>query len=192
MPSYESYNRSMHYERLAVRRDGPGPAEAESEYAKKALHTVQVALIVFLTVALLLVSAFFAYHLVLILSGMTSYESYKWGILYKRQAVEREAEGTAEAALGTESSSRADDASRTSSLKAEREAGGPAMCGSGTDSTKEASGWSKIRRLIRMGGGNRQDIPANLYDRGLLKNLCDALVPPAWAGQMSLTEAKQK
>ena len=75
MPSYVNHKQSMLYERLAVGREGEGPAKAESEYAEKVVHTMQVALIVFLTVALLLVSAFFAYHLMLILSGMTSYES---------------------------------------------------------------------------------------------------------------------
>ena len=64
-------------------------------------HAMQVALIIFLTVASLLVFAFFSYHLVLILSGMTSYESYKWTMLYKMRAVEQEAEQTAGAAAAS-------------------------------------------------------------------------------------------
>ena len=54
----------------------------------------QVALISFLTMALLLVTAFFCYHLWLILSGTTSYESFKWTLLYKRLRAERDAEGS--------------------------------------------------------------------------------------------------
>ena len=54
----------------------------------------QVALISFLTMALLLVTAFFCYHLWLILSGTTSYESFKWTLLYKRLRAEQAAEGS--------------------------------------------------------------------------------------------------
>ena len=54
----------------------------------------QVALISFLTMALLLVTAFFCYHLWLILSGTTSYESFKWTLLYKRLRAEQDAEGS--------------------------------------------------------------------------------------------------
>ena len=54
----------------------------------------QVALISFLTIALLLVTDFFCYHLWLMLSGTTSYESYKWTLLYKRLKAEQDAEGS--------------------------------------------------------------------------------------------------
>ena len=54
----------------------------------------QAALISFLTMALLLVTAFFCYHLWLILSGTTSYESFKWTLLYKRLNAEQDAEGS--------------------------------------------------------------------------------------------------
>ncbi len=118
---------------------------------------MQVALIIFLTVALVLVSAFFAYHLVLILSGMTSYESYKWTMLYKMRAVEQEAEQTAGAAAA-----------------------------SGTaDVPCKESAWSAtgVWRVLR-GRRKVQGMPANIYDRGLLRNLQDALAPPAWASQV--------
>ena len=66
----------------------------------------QVALISFLTMALLLVAAFFCYHLWLILSGTTSYESFKWTLLYKRLKAEQDAEGsTASGAEAAEESS---------------------------------------------------------------------------------------
>ena len=69
----------------------------------------QVALISFLTMALLLVTAFFCYHLWLVLSGTTSYESYKWTLLYKRLKAEQDAEGSSasrkEAAEGSSLSS---------------------------------------------------------------------------------------
>ena len=128
---------------------------------------MQVALIIFSTVALVLVSAFFAYHLVLILSGMTSYESYKWTMLYKTQAAEQEAEQPARAAI----------ASGTTDVPCKR------------------SAWSAagVWRVLR-GGRRVQGMPANIYDRGLLRNLQDALAPPAWASQTLMgsgSEAKQ-
>ena len=131
--------------------------------AQNAPCFMQVALIVFLTVALLLVSAFFSYHLVLILSGMTSYESYKWTMLHKMRAVEQEAQGTARA-----------------------------VCAAGTvitDTPHQESAYSTAR-LWRIIKGRRkvQGMPANLYDRGLLRNLQDALAPPAWASR-ALTES---
>ena len=130
-------------------------------------HAMQVALVIFLTVALVLVSAFFMYHLVLILSGMTSYESYKWTMMYKMRAVEEEAEQIAKAAaaLGT------------------------------TDVPCEEPAWSAtgVWRALR-GSRKVQGMPANIYDRGPLRNLQDALAPPAWASQALMasgSEAKQ-
>ena len=128
---------------------------------------MQVALILFLTVALLLCFAFFAYHLVLILSGMTSYESYKWAMLYRRQAIERVAEETVRAAPGRVPPKR--------------------LC--------KESKWSATRIWRALRGGRRTRVmPVNLYDTGLLANLQDALAPPTWAGQalmLSSSEAQQ-
>ena len=117
---------------------------------------MQVALIIFLTVASLLVFAFFSYHLVLILSGMTSYESYKWTMLYKMRAVEQEAEVTAGAAPDTVL----------------------------PDVPYKDSAWSEIGVVRALRSEKRSQFrPVNLYDRGMLSNLQDAFAPPNWAGQ---------
>lgn len=113
-------------------------------------------MIAFLTGALLLVTAFFAYHLYLILCGTTSYESYKWTLLYKRLAAEQEAEG-----------------SSTSSA----------------DAPRGASLWSVARGLV--GSRKLQGMPANAYDRGVMRNLQDALIPPGWAGSLAVLRPKQ-
>ena len=126
------------------------------------LCPLQVALIIFLTVALILVSAFFAYHLYLILCGMTSYESYKWSLLYKSLAAEQEAEGSSTAGSGA---------------------------AGGTDGPQRASCWPIVVGLVRV--KKVKFMPVNSYDRGRVRNLQDALAPPAWASHSGGAKLKQ-
>lgn len=53
---------------------------------------MQVALVVFLGVACLLVAGFLVYHTCLIASGTTTYEVYKWREVHRRRQAEKLAE----------------------------------------------------------------------------------------------------
>lgn len=137
---------------------------AARRQAQVAASALQVALVLFLSVALLLVSAFFTYHLVLILSGMTSYESYKWTMLYKVRALEQEAEERGRTRVGNMTTAEPDKA--------------PAWSATGL--------WTVLRGRRKV-----QGMPANPYDKGWLRNFQDALGPPAWASQLSDTSSSE-
>ena len=117
---------------------------------------MQVALLMFMAVGLLLVAGFLAYQLVLVGSGTTTYETYKWREVARRMAVERWASGEGASTQGA-STDAVPGSGRRRWLLPWRDASSP-----------------QLPPLV---------MPGNVYNRGLHANFVDALFPPAWARQ---------
>ena len=113
-----------------------------------------MALLAFMSMALLLVVGFLAGQLWLVARGTTTYETYKWREVQRRLAAERLVELD----------------------------GGAAVDGA-LDLRRDGTWWLPWwpgRASMRLAP---VVLPENVYDRGLRANFADALFPPAWARQ---------
>ncbi len=126
------------------------------------LVKLQVAELIFLGVALLLVVSFFAYHAWLISRATTTYETFKWREVGRRLRAEQLAE-------------QVDDQGQQL---------GQPLQGVGWRS------WLAYRQSHPQ--QCPVVLPQNIYDTGIYASWRDALVPPAWARNRAGLQGKKQ
>lgn len=122
----------------------------------------QVAELIFLGVALLLVVSFLAYHVWLISRATTTYETFKWREVGRRLRAEQMAE-------------QVDD---------QRQQPQQPQQGVGWRS------WLALRQSYPQ--HCPIVLPRNIYDAGIYASWKDALVPPAWARNKTGVQGKKQ
>ena len=137
-------------------------------------------LLVFLSLGTLMIGCFFAYHCSLIARGMTSYETFKWQD-YKDHCMEMAQESRCSAqAVFERGQSRAYAEKHvkccTSTAHLVQLPQSLLTCRPAT-SYKSWQLWSRWRESAAVKQQGKAMMSENLYNKGVLRNLEDALVP---------------